>query len=66
MDDDGNMKEKVKANLIQAIACGNDVAMSGAINMLQAMGQELPGDSQLRVLQRFQDLAFRAQGIAET
>lgn len=66
MDDDGNMKEKVKANLIKAIACGNDVAMSGAINVLQAMGQELSGDSQLRVLQRFQDLAFRAQGIAET
>lgn len=66
MDDDGNMKEKVKANLIQAIACGNDVAMSGAINVLQAMEQALPGSSQLRVLQRFQDLAFRAQVIAET
>ncbi|KAG4410794.1 hypothetical protein IFR04_016070 [Cadophora malorum] len=66
VDDDGNIIEKVKSHLIKAIACGNDVAMSGAINVLQAMGQELPGDSQLRVLQRFQDLAFRAQGIAET
>jgi ankyrin repeat protein len=59
------VKEKVETNLAQAVASGNEVAMSGAMNVFKAMGRELPGDSQRRIMQRFQDPDFREQGITE-
>jgi len=63
LDDEGSMKGKVERYLVKAIDGGSEVAMSGAINVLQAMGKDLPPDSRERILQRFRDPDFRRQGL---
>ncbi|KAI1493334.1 hypothetical protein F5X96DRAFT_622109 [Biscogniauxia mediterranea] len=65
LEDDGKMDEKAGKYLIHSIACGSEVAMSGGINVFQAMGQELPRDSRLRIQKRFQDPNFREHAMAE-
>lgn len=59
------MKEKVEAFLVKAIESGNQAAMSGTMNVFQAMGRELPRNMEDRILQRFRDRDFREQGIIE-
>jgi hypothetical protein len=61
-----SIEETVEKYLTFALEAGNELALSGAFNVFNAMGRRVPDEARRRILQRFEDPVFREHAVVET
>ncbi|KIW81295.1 hypothetical protein Z517_04320 [Fonsecaea pedrosoi CBS 271.37] len=59
------VQDEAEKYLSFAVSSGDQLALLGAINVLQAMGREVTHDTRRRVLNGFQDHAFQLQAMSD-
>lgn len=59
------MEEEIERYLTSAVTSGNQLAISGAINILDAMGRKVHHDMRRQVLDGFRNREFRLQAVTE-